>query len=183
MKLNNAEKLILLMLSEIYEKLGLTDVDTKLLSAAIHSDNTWALDWEMPGVVGENPEETPSIVREVLEYLDMWSALEEAYASLDEEEKRQIEKEAEPFGRHVRFPGFDGNNESKLLSIARLLVEDMGRFSRFQGRDLNSHVSLRQNYARMLRVFEPLRVTSSGARRLNENQIASVLKAMRHPEK
>ncbi len=31
---------------------GLTDVDTNLLRLAIQSENTWALDSEMPGVVG-----------------------------------------------------------------------------------------------------------------------------------
>src|ERR1700735_20135 len=105
-KLTNPEKLILLMLSEIYEKLNLDQVDTKLLRSAIYSENTWALDWEMPGVVGSDSEPTPPFVRQVVNYLDMWTFLEEAYARFDSAAREQIEKEAEPFGKHVRFPGF-----------------------------------------------------------------------------
>ena len=37
------------------------------------------------------------------------------------------------------FRGFDGNNETEMLGFARLLIERQGKFSRFKGRDLNSH--------------------------------------------
>lgn len=181
MKLTNPEKLMLLMLGEIYDKLGLTEFDTNLLRSAIYSENTWALDWEMSGVVGSDGEETPEDVKDVVEYLDMWSFLEEAYATFDEEGRSLIAKTAEPLGKHVRFPGFDGNNEGELLSIARILVEDMGRFSRFAGRDLNSHVPLRESYARMLKIFESLRGSLGGVRMLGPEQVAEVLKARRNP--
>lgn len=182
MKLSNPEKLILLMLSEIYDKLELNDIDTRLLRSAIHSENTWALDWEMPGVVGSDSEPTPALVKDVANYLDMWSFLEEAYSSYDTVIKERIAQEAAPFGRHVRFPGFDGNNESDALSIARILVEDMGRFSRFKGRDMNSHAPLLPAYAQMLKVFEPIRPSISGTRSLSPDQAITILQAMRHPE-
>lgn len=182
MKLSNPEKLILLMLSEIYDKLGLTDVDTNLLRSAIYTENAWALDWEMPGVVGSESEPTPPLVRDVVNYLDMWSFLEEAHSSFDVSTKERVAQEAEPFGRHVRFPGFDGNNESEALSIVRILVDDMGRFSRFKGRELNSHAPLTANYARMYNVFEPIRASLTGSRPLGPEQVIVVLQAMRHPE-
>lgn len=183
MKLTNPEKLILLMLSDIYDKLDLDQVDTKLLRSAIYSENTWALDWEMPGVVGSDSEPTPPLVIKVVNYLDMWSFLEEAYSNFDSTTKMKIEKESEPFGTHVRFPGFDGNNETEALSIARLLVEDLSRFSRFKGRDLNSHAPLIQTYARMYSVFEPMRSTLIGPSGLNSAQVVAVLKAMRNSDK
>lgn len=181
MKLSNPEKLILLMLSEIYDKLGLTNVDTKLLSSAIHSENTWALDWEMPGVVGSDSEETPPLVIDVVNYLDMWSFLEEAHSSFDSPAKDRVAAQAEPFGSHVRFPGFDGNNETDAMSVAHILVNHMGRFSRFKGRDLNSHAPLLDNYRRMYSIFEPIRTSLSGTRHLSPEQIIAVLQAMRHP--
>jgi uncharacterized protein len=181
MKLSNPEKLILLMLSEIYDKLGLTDVDTNLLSSAIRTENTWALDWEMPGVVGSDGEPTPPLVIDVVNYLDMWSFLEEAHSSFDLPAKERVAAEAEPFGSHVRFPGFDGNNEGEAISIANILVNDMGRFSRFKGRNLNSHAPLMDNYRRMYNVFEPIRVSLSGTRHLTPEQVIVVLQAMRHP--
>lgn len=182
MKLSNPEKLILLMLSEIYDKLDLTNVDTNLLRSAIYTENTWALDWEMPGVVGSTSEPAPPLVNAVVNYLDMWSFLEEAYASFDAVSKEKIAREAEPFGKSVRFPGFDGNNECEALSISRILVNDMGRFSRFKGRDLNSHVSLLDSYSRMYKIFATIRATLSGARHLASEEVISILHAMRHPE-
>ena len=70
MKLTNAEKLILLMLSDIYEKLGLDGININLLRSAIYTENTWALDWEMPGVVGSDSEPLPTHVREVVAGVD-----------------------------------------------------------------------------------------------------------------
>jgi uncharacterized protein YfbU (UPF0304 family) len=180
MKLTNPEKLILLMLSDIYDKVGLDEVDTKLLRAAIYSENTWALDWEMPGVVGSTAEPTPPLVKEVVDYLDMWSFMEEAYAGYDTEAKAKIESDAKPFGKHVRFPGFDGNNESELVSIVDILVDDMGRFSRFKGRDLNSHAPMRESYARMYRVFKPIRRTLTGLNGLTVQKMIEILQARRH---
>ena len=182
MKLSNPEKLIILMLSEIYDKLELNDVDTHLLRSAIHSENTWAIDWEMSGVFGSEVEATPPLVSEIVDYLDMWSFLEEAYSLFDSASKEKIAREAEPFGKHVRFPGFDGNNEHDALSIVRILVDDMGRFSRFKGREINSHAPLIPAYARMYKVFEPIRASLSGIRHLSPEQVISVLKAMRYSE-
>jgi uncharacterized protein len=182
MKLSNSEKLIFLMLSDIYDKLGLADIDTKLLRSAIYTENTWALDWEMSGVIGSDGEPLPPLVQDVVKYLNMWSILEESHSSFDSEAKDKVAREAEPFGKHVRFPGFDGNNEARALSIARILIDDMGRFERFRGRDLNSHVPLISNYDRMLKVFESNRQSSTGNRTIGPEQMVVVLQAIRHPD-
>ena len=56
MKPTNSEKLILVMLSEIHEKLCIKNgVNTKLVTNAIYSQNTWALSWDLPGIVGDSP--------------------------------------------------------------------------------------------------------------------------------
>lgn len=180
MKLTNPEKLILTMLSEIHEKLGIKDgVDTKLLTRAIYSDNTWALSWEMPGIVGDTLEPTPPEVKKVIDILDMWSFLEEAYEKFDATEKAKIKADADPFGNYVSFIGFDGNNESELLSIAKFMIEDMGRFSRFKGRDLNSHSPSIDTYGRMLAIFECIRPTLIG-HGLSAEQVVQILMAKRH---
>lgn len=38
-----------------------------------------------------------------------------------------------------KFAGFDGNNETSLMSIASFIVEKMDRFPRFKKHDFNSH--------------------------------------------
>jgi uncharacterized protein YfbU (UPF0304 family) len=181
-KLTNPEKLILVMLAEIHEALKVKNgVDTKLLKSAIYSDNTWALPWEMSGILSSGPkEETPPEVSDVLDILDMWTLLEEAYQRLGPKDKKRVKTEAEPFGTRVKFEGFDGNNETELMSIARFLVDDMGRFSRFKGRDMNSHGPSIDVYRRMLAVYEPIRGTLDG-KVMTADQVIAILKAKRYP--
>lgn len=180
MKLTNPEKLILVLLAAIHEKLGIENgVDTKLLTSAIYSNNTWALSWELQGIVGDSPDPTPDEVREVMDILDMWSFIEEAYATFGSLEEKKIETEADPFGTHVQFSGFDGNHETEHMSIARFLVEDMGRFPRFKGRDFNSHYPSIETYRRMFAVFEPIRKTLVG-HGLTADQVIELLNAKRY---
>ena len=179
MRLTNSEKLILTMLAEIHEKLEIRDgIDTKLLTSAIYSDNTWALSWEMPGIVADSLDPTPPIVNEVTNILGMWSFLEQAYANFDQPAKDKIKTEADPFGSHVKFNGFDGNDESEYLSIAQFLVKDMGRFSLFQGRDLNSHCTSIDSHSRMFQVFKPIRSTLDH-HGLSPEQVIEILQAKR----
>lgn len=181
MKLTNAEKLILAMLADVHEKLGIDEVDTKLIKQAIYSNNTWALSWELPGIVGNSAEPTPPEVSLVVGVLDMWSFIEEAYERFDASEKVALEAKADPFGKHVGFSGFDGNNESEYMSIASFLVRDMGRFSRFAGRDLNSHCPSIEGYQRMLTEFLAIRPALDGCG-LSVEEMAKVLNARRHPD-
>jgi len=178
--LTNPEKLILTMLAEIHEALSIENgIDHKLLKEAIYSDNTWALTWEMPGIIGGGQkEQNPPEVDEVVEILGMWRFLEDSYDMLGPEDKKKVETEAKPFGSRVRFSGFDGNNEGRMMSIASFLVEEMGRFSRFKGRDMNSHGNPPLDaYRRMVDVFEP----TVHADPLNAEQIIEILKAQTHP--
>jgi uncharacterized protein YfbU (UPF0304 family) len=182
MKMTNAEKLMFVMLSEIHEELDIKDgVDTKLLKEAIYSDNTWAIEWEMPGIIQDNREEDPPEVKYVVDVLDMWSFLEEGYLALTAEGRKELESKAEIFGKNVKFTGFDGNNESKLCSIANFLVNEMGRFKIFEGRELNSHMQTMGMYKRMLNIFLPIRSSIVG-RTLSIDEMAEILNSMAYPK-
>jgi uncharacterized protein YfbU (UPF0304 family) len=181
MKFTNPEKLILVMLAEIHEGLKIKNgVDAGLVKSAIHSDNTWALSWEFTGIVGDSPDETPPHVTEVVDILEMWTFLEEAYDGFGPPDRKKIETEAAPFGSKVKFSGFDGNNETELMSVARFLVDDMERFQRFKGRDMDSHGSPPVDaYRRMLAVWEPIRATLDG-NGLTADQVIQILNAKKH---
>jgi uncharacterized protein len=180
MKLTNAERLILVMLAELHERLGIENgLDTKLLLKAIYSDNTWALAWEMPGIVREDGDSTPPEVHEVASILSMWEFIELAYASFGVAEKERISAEAKPFGTDVRFRGFDGNNEARLLGIATFLVEELDRCPKFKGRDLNSHCPSIQTHRRMLVTFDGIRTKISG-NGLSVPQVIELLGSMRN---
>ncbi len=180
MQLTNPERLILVMLAEIHEKLGIQKgIDTKLLAKSIHTNNTWALSCELPGIIAEDsPDTTPPQVTEVSKILAMWRSIEEAYQSFRPTDKAKIKTEASPFGEHVQFTGFDGNNESKHMGIARFLIEQMDSFSHFTGRNLNSHCPVLDEYRRMLTAYEPMQGTLVG-HGLNADQVIEILNAKR----
>jgi uncharacterized protein len=103
--------------------------------------------------------ETPENVKEVVNIMEMWSMIESYYDRLSPEDKALIKKQAHPYGSEVRFPGFDGNHEveGEYMGIAQFLVEKLGRFSNFKGRDFNSHDELLNGYRKMLNVFQSIR--------------------------
>ena len=181
MKITDGEKLILLMLSEIYDALKIRgEIEPDFIRSAIFSDKMWSIHWKYSGIPFEN-EETPEIVKEVLDILDMWSTIEYSYRELSEDDKKYLEKEAEPFGKDPKFIGFDGNNETEYMSTASFIVNKLERFEEFAGRDFNSHCPLVEAYRRMLRVFDESRDNLSFGP-LSAKQLANILKEKIHPE-
>ncbi len=181
MNLTNSEKLILIMLSEIYEKLGIDSqrgIDPSFVKEAIYSDNTWGFEWKYSGIFNTS-DPAPPEVNDVINIMDMWMFIEEAVESFNDEQKNKLEQLASPFGRSPQFIGFDGNNECEYISIARFLIDQLDRFTRFHGRDLNSHMPSVSGYRRMYETFEPIRRTLID-RRLTVEELAQILNARRY---
>lgn len=131
MAFNEFEKLSLIMLCDIYEKVGASEVDPSFVREAIMSGNSWAIEWEYPGIFPtDNSEE---IVSEVVDILDMWTFIEDVTSE--------------------SFDGFDGNNEGSHCSVARMLTEKMDRFTSFAGRT-NHGVHQLPGYRKMLTVYK-----------------------------
>jgi uncharacterized protein len=180
MKLSDGEKLILLMLSELYEKVGIKgEIDPDFIKSAIFSDMLWGINWKYSGIPFQETDDPP-IVREVLDILDMWSFIESAYGKLTAEDKQKVEKEADPFGKDPKFNGFDGNNEPEYIGTAMFLVNDLERFSEFKGRDFNCHFPSIGMHKRMLSAFAPIR-KDLWNRKLSADDLIILLKARSHP--
>jgi uncharacterized protein YfbU (UPF0304 family) len=182
MNLTDPEKLILIMLTEIYEHLKIKDgVDPKFVQSAIYSGNTWGLMWKYPGIFDGGSSEDPPLVGDVVDILEMWSLIEFHHGQLSAEDKALVKTEATPFG-DAKFRGFDGNNDGSCIGIARFLIEHLDRFSEFKGRDLNSHyIDSTNGYNRMLAIFQPLR-HSLVDNHLTVTQLISLLQAQRYPQ-
>ena len=181
MKITDGEKLILLMLSELYDKLGVEgEVEPDFIRSAIFSNNTWSIPWKYVGIPFDE-QETPEVVKEVLDILDMWSMIERSYENLSSEAKKFVEKEAYPFGKDPKFPGFDGNNETEYMGTASFLVNDLDRFEEFKGRNFNSHCPSIDSYRRMLSVIKPI-LRSLNFQPLSAQNIVDILKERVHPE-
>ena len=181
MNLTNSEKLILIMLSEIHEKLGIDSrqgIDPGFVKEAIYSDNNWGFEWKYKGIFNTS-DPVPPEVNDVINILDMWEFIEEAVESFNDEQNKELEQLATSFGNDPKFPGFDGNNEREYISVSCFLTDQLDRFTRFKGRILNSHMPSVSGYRRMYETFEPIRRTLIG-RRLTVNELAQILNARRY---
>lgn len=181
MKLSDGEKLILVMLSEIYKHLKInSDIDPAFVQEAIHSGNTWGLGWEYTGIFHGTDNDDPPAVHHAVEIMAMWDNMEFAYEELSDEDKERVKKEAALVGQGVYFRGFDGNNESEYLNIARFLIDKLDRFSRFKGRDLNSHAPSLATYDRMLPAYREA-LSSNPMPPLSASQLIPILNEQIHP--
>jgi uncharacterized protein YfbU (UPF0304 family) len=181
MKLSDGEKLILVMLCDIYKELGIKgEVEANFVKSAINSGNLWGLKARYHGVF-EMGDRDPRTVSEVGDILEMWWFMETAYKKMSKADQDRV-KEAHHFGQDLKFPGFDGNNEGEHHSVALFLVRDLDRFEGIGSKhDLNSHCPSLDGYRRMLEVFAPLRRSIAG-RELSATEIIELLNARAHPE-
>ena len=177
--LSAGERLILLMLCEIYEHLKIKgETDTKLIKEAIFSGNIWGLEWELTGVFhGDDCRE--EVVSETVDILQMWERLEQSFIHLSTGDKASLTDL--PFGDDLRFPGFDGNNECDHISVAHFLVDTLGRFKHFKGRAFDAHMQTLDGHRRMLVVFQPI-LQQVLNKDFSSSQIADVLKVWRSSE-
>jgi uncharacterized protein YfbU (UPF0304 family) len=167
-KFDSGDRLIVSMLCNITRHLKIDLTNTDLIESALYGGHLWGLKLEMPGLFHRH-EDDPQKVDFVIDVLDMYDFIEGGYDALSAEDKALVHKAS----LWHRFLGFDGNNESELMGIARFMVDDLERFRRFKGRDFNSHVPTVAEYRRMLLAFEPLRKTLVGIK-LNAAQILAI---------
>ncbi len=179
LKFSDGEKLITLMLCELYKRHKIDGkIDPLFVEEALLGGHYWGLEWQFPGIF-HGDEDNKATVDEVVGILDMWSFLEESYARLSKKDKDSVQKKAGHFGRQVVFPGFDGNKETEHLHIAKFLINKLDRFTQFKGRELNSHVPLIHVYRRMVQAFESMRpaLNLGGRNWLNSGIITEILNA------
>ena len=173
MNFTDEQRLIVTMLGEIGQHLGIKNgLDYGLIakSAAWHDD--WAITWAHDAIFPGSA--TPAHVRHVVDVLDMWDFIENAYARLQPADQAKVQ--AAWYGQAPELSGFDGNNESEYYHAAKVLIDDLNRFQHFSGRDLNSHAPSIDRHQRQLEVFLPIRQNiHMGA--MTADQIIAVLKA------
>jgi uncharacterized protein len=155
MKLTDGEKLILMMLADIYKHLEIEgEFDPDFVTKTISCDYLWGFNWEFSGIPFET-EKSPVEVTETVDILEMWRFLEESYAKLPDADKQRVQKETHR-SSEIKFPGFDANNEPH-YGITKYFIEQLHRFEHFKDHYLNSHSERLGSYKAMYRVFEPLR--------------------------
>jgi uncharacterized protein len=180
-RITDGEKLVLGLVGEIYKHMKVKgELDPDFIMETIYGGHYWGLSWKYSGIFHDHADNRRN-VSEVVDILDMWSFIESGYAALSAKDKAQVEKEAEPLGKNPRFRGFDGNNETEHVGIARFMIDKLERFSTFEGRELNSHMPSLQMYRLMFRIFEPMRRNLVG-RELGASEIIELLNVRVHPD-
>src|ERR1019366_9563200 len=182
-RLSDGDKLALMLLCQIIKQLRLkSDVDPDFVEEVIVVGHYWGLDWKYPGIY-HGHEDRAAVVSETLDIMDMWYFIERGYKGLSKKDKDSLAVEVGPLAKHVVFSGFDGNNESEYLSVARFFIQQLDRFTEFAGRDLNAHMPTIDAHRRMLAAFKPMRTTILVGRDLNASEIIELLKERIHPSR
>jgi uncharacterized protein len=177
-RLGDGEKLIIIMLCQLLDQMKAKgEIDPSFVEDVVYGGHYWALDWKHEGLF-HRYEDAPSVVTQVVDILDMWRFIERAFGSLSKKNRARVEAEAKSL--HLDFAGFDEKHEGEHVRVARFLIEKLGRFTEFKGRDLNSHIPVLTRYTRMLSVFEPMRKALIG-RELSADEIVEILQAGMRP--
>ena len=174
--LSDGEKLILLMLDDVYSHLKIdkwkSNIDPKFVTEAISGGHYWALAAKQPHLF-HNRIQYPRLVSEVQDVLTMWWFIEEGYKALSEEGRKRVKSE----GGSPKFEGFDQNHESEYYSIFRFVIDHMGQYTEFKGRDWHTVGFRMVGYRRMLKIFEPIQRTLGVGAELSTSQIIALLRA------
>ena len=178
------EKLILSILCDLArDRNDMERIDPDFVQYAIAGGHYWAIGQKYADIFGGRPD-SPELVREVVDILDMWTVFEHHYDHLEETDKARVASEAAPYGTDVKFTGFYANEESSHLSIAEFLIEHIGNYPRFEGRSLNSTRPVVDWYRRMLQVYEPMynSLLAGRNRSLSATDIVALLLEQVHPD-
>lgn len=170
------ERMTLWMLAELLkQQQGFEDKGTAdLIQEAVFGGHFWALEWELTGVLHSHTDSRKAL-REVVDSMDMWNFIERACERLSSGDQKRLEKSLDRQVSGIQFIGFDGNHETEHMSIARFLVEKLGRFERFKNRSMNSHMPRVGHYNRMFAKFDRIR-PKLGRRELNVEELVEVLR-------
>jgi uncharacterized protein YfbU (UPF0304 family) len=177
---SGGERLILLMLAEIYKKQKIAgEFDPDFLISALSSGHDWAVQEHYRGIFDRTPHREED-VRETHEILTMFRALEGTVAKLSKDDQTRIDAACSPFTtKDLHFQGFDGNNDEH-YSIASFIVNSLGQYPERKGGVMNSHSSGSLGaYKRMLAPF--YRHIANAHDGLTVDALIDILQERRHP--
>jgi uncharacterized protein len=178
-----AEKLQIAMLCDIAKPADQRELDFRFINSVVSGDQIWSLDCKYPGL--QLGIETPQIVSMVADILEMWNHIESSFGSLNETDKKRVESDSSYKGK-PEFPGFDGNYEAGLRTIATILIHDLERWQRFNKRNLNWHWPIVDVYERELAVWRPIWSAkienSEPPYELTADELIAILREGIHPE-
>lgn len=104
----------------------------------------------------------------VLDVLDMYSSFCHSF--------KEMETPTDLTADKIKFPGFDGNNETMYMAYTRYFINDLNRFGDIKDSSLtsyNSHIPMIPKYRKMVARWKELRIGFS--HQLSEENIQELL--------
>ncbi|WP_434359457.1 YfbU family protein [Parasalinivibrio latis] len=95
---------------------------------------------------GELPEQQ---CRDIIDYMEMYHALQESFRMLAEKDQPQVDQ------RRLQFWGFDAATEGHLMHYVRFLTDSEGLYPQFDKTEhhFNAQVPMLEKYTRMLKTW------------------------------
>lgn len=180
MKISPGEKLILHMLADLFEHLGVeSELDPAFIKSALDG-HEWAISSRYGGFERDNSSD--QVANEVGEILMMWRVIEERYAELSTDEKARLAALSPIFGEEPKFPGFDGNAGTGHYGTAAFLIRHDFGWDHFKKHYLNSHGSAPvEGQLRMVARFREVQ-SQKNFEPLSVEDLATILDERVHPE-
>lgn len=147
MKLNltDTERLILANQYQILARLEQDD-SYETLSENLRDGHSWLYNQTLDMMLSE--ELSDEDAKYVIEILDIYDTLQSSYENLTD--KSGIQK------HEVVFPGFDGNNEGRLLGFSIALRKDRRFEDVVPERGKNSHMTTTHRYRKLIDKYEQM---------------------------
>ena len=175
------QKLTLLMLADIHEKLEITHgVDPAFVREMVVSNELWAIAEAYPQYFRSRDAESPECLGFVKDTLFMWHDIESAYDELSDRQKQEV---SELLGmKRVDYPGFfvgfSKKDEPVEHRVSHVLMNLIGMVPNFGGRTLDAYSSWVPQYRAMLDVFADMEIDH----RLSIDQLVTLFRVWRGPE-
>ena len=179
MEMTKAERLIVLMLCDLYKSPGEDKIfNPKLVEYAIAQGQLWALSWEYGDLLSA-PSPTKEQVDLVAEVMTMWQVIEAFMSRFTPEEREEIASATDHSLDLLKFQGF---YEEPYRSIFSFMLEELGQWSNFAGRDYSKMLPVLGADLRMLAKYKEIRDANGFDLKLTPAQIIEILNERTHPE-
>lgn len=170
MELTYNERIMMLLMLEVLEKVDPANFNYSDLRTAL--EDGYVAWYDSPFQHVSTQEFSVQQSREVGNILDMYTNLILSFNKLADKGTLTLE--------NVKFPGFDGNNESVYMGYTSFLLDDLGRFEYVKANSLvnyNSHMQMLPKYRSMLNILVPIPILQRNS--LSIEQIENILSAER----